>query len=82
MNDPVTIIRNIGSWVVLPFFVGLATIMFIYAGILFATSAGDPSKITRARQAVLIALVGVFIGVAAKALVGFIGYVLGVPVTF
>ncbi len=78
MYDIVTIINNIGNWVVYPFFVGLATIMFIYAGILFAISNGDPSKITRAKQAVIIGVIGVFIGVAAVALKGFIIYILGV----
>ena len=78
MNDIVTIIDNIKNYVVEPFFIGLATIIFIYAGILFATSSGDPSKITQARHAVIIGIIGVFIGVAATALTGLIKYLLGI----
>jgi len=76
MNDIPTIINNIKDWVVYPFFYGLAVVIFIYAGILFVTSAGDPGKITRAKQAVIIGVIGVFIGVSAGILAGFIRYLL------
>jgi len=78
MNTIDQIISNITNWIVLPFFTGLAVVIFIYAGILFAISNGDPGKITRARQAVIIAIVGIIIGVAAKFAEGFIKYLLGV----
>ena len=78
MNDIVTIINHVRDWVVYPFFAGLAVVIFIYAGILFVTSAGDPGKITRAKQAVIIGVIGVFIGVSAGILAGLIKYILGV----
>ena len=73
------IVDNIRDWVVFPFFTGLAVIIFIYAGILFAISNGDPSKVTTARKAVIIGVIGVFIGVAAIILTNFVAYILGVP---
>lgn len=77
MDDIITIIDRIRNWIVWPVFSGLVVIMIIYAGILFVTSAGDPSKITRARQAVLWAGVGVLVGLLAYAAVGFIKLIIG-----
>lgn len=77
MNDIITIVDRIRSWVVFPIFSGLVVIMIIYAGILFVTSAGDPSKVTRARQAILWAGVGVLVGLLAYGAVGFIKLIIG-----
>ena len=76
MYTIVQIIDNIIRYIVYPFFLSLATLIFIYAGILFATSSGDPSKITRAKQAVMIAIIGIFIGVGSAYLLGFIKYII------
>lgn len=56
---------------------GLAVIMFIWAGILFVTSAGDPSKITKARHVVIYAIIGIAIALAGKGLIAVITEVIG-----
>ena len=44
-----------------PIVVGVIIIMFIVAGFEFLTAQGDPSKVARARQAVIWGVVGVFV---------------------
>ena len=57
---------------------GLGTIMIVIAGILYLTSAGSPEKITKAKTALIYAVIGITIGIAATAIVGIITNVLGV----
>lgn len=47
---------------------GLGTIMIIISGILFLTSAGSPNGITRAKTALVYAIIGITIGLAATAI--------------
>lgn len=47
---------------------GLATIMLVYAGILYVTSGGDPGKAGKAKQAVIYAIIGLAIALAGKGL--------------
>ena len=46
----------------------LGTIMIIVAGILYLTSAGSPERMTKAKTALMYAIVGIAIGVTAKAI--------------
>jgi hypothetical protein len=46
----------------------LGTIMIIISGILFLTSAGSPEKMTKARTALVYAIIGITIGLAATAI--------------
>jgi len=48
-----------------PVFVGIAIIMFIFAGFTFVTAAGDPGKIKLARDATVWGLLGVVVGLLA-----------------
>jgi len=48
---------------------GLATIMFLVAGILYATSAGNPQRIETAKKALIYAIVGIVIGLSATIIV-------------
>jgi hypothetical protein len=57
MSGIVTIV-----WV---FFTGLAVIMFIFAGMMFLTSGGDPGKIKSARDAFLWGVVGIIVAILA-----------------
>ena len=65
MNTPTQIISNILSMILWPVFAGAVTIMFLYAGILFVTASGDPSKITKAKSAVMWAIIGTIVGIIA-----------------
>jgi hypothetical protein len=57
---------------------GAGSIMVIVAGALFVTSGGDPAKITRAKSALLWAVIGIIIGLGAVGIVGLIKNVAGV----
>ncbi len=46
----------------------IGTIMIIVAGIFYLTSAGSPERIGVAKKALLYAIVGIVIGLAAKAI--------------
>lgn len=56
----------------------LGTIMIVVAGILFLTSAGDPTKMTNARKAFFYAIIGIAIGITAKTIVAVVKEVLGI----
>jgi len=59
----------------------LGTIMIIVAGILYLTSAGSPEKIGTAKKALIYAIVGIAIGLAAGAIVEVIKTTIGAPPT-
>mgnify|MGYP001612895586 CR=1 FL=1 len=50
----------------------LATVMFIWAGILFVTSAGNPGRIDQARKATIYAAVGAAIAIAGSGLIALV----------
>jgi biopolymer transport protein ExbB/TolQ len=50
-------------------------IVIFIAGILFATSSGDPALITKSKNALLYAVVGLVVAIMAYAIVN---YVIGV----
>ena len=56
----------------------LAVIMFIYAGILFVMSAGEPSKVDHAKQALKWAIIGVAIAFLGNGLILVVKSVIGV----
>jgi len=51
---------------------GLAVIMFIFAGILFITSNGEPGKINIAKQAVIWGVVGIVVATVAFSIDGIV----------
>lgn len=67
-----TLLSNIRDLVVWPIFAGLAIIMFIYAGIMFLTSSGDPGKLTTARNAVIWGVVGIIVALLSYGIIGFV----------
>ena len=46
----------------------LATIMIVWAGILYLTSGGNPQKIQTAKTALIYAVIGIVIALAASAI--------------
>ncbi|OGZ64036.1 MAG: hypothetical protein A3A98_03775 [Candidatus Staskawiczbacteria bacterium RIFCSPLOWO2_01_FULL_40_39] len=72
------IIYRFLDMVLWPIFGGLVIVMFIYAGILFVTAQGDPSKISTARKAVLWAVVGIIVAFVAFSAVKLMREILGV----
>ncbi len=57
----------------------IAVIIFIWAGILFVTSAGDAGQISQAKRAVLYAFIGLAIALMGSGLVLVIKSVIGTP---
>jgi len=55
----------------------VAVIFLIIAAFTFISAQGDPEKVTKARNFVLYALIGVAVAVAAKALVAFVQMIMG-----
>jgi len=50
----------------------LAVICFMWAGILFLTSSGDPEKMRRAKNALIYGIVGVVVAILGYSIVGII----------
>lgn len=55
----------------------LGIVMIIVAGILYLTSAGSPERIGTAKKALIYAIVGIAIGLAATAIVNIIKRIIG-----
>lgn len=68
VNELVTLIINIFSWVV-----GVvAVIMIIYGGFQYITAAGDTGKVGNAKNTILYALIGLVIVALAQVIVRFV----------
>ncbi len=50
----------------------VAVIMIVYAGFLYITSGGDSGKITKAKNALIYAIIGLFIASLAQFIVHFV----------
>ncbi len=72
----VNTIEQVTNWVFF-IFIALTVIFVIIGGITFMTAAGDPEKTTKGRKFIVYALVGVVIGVLAKAIPAIIRAVIG-----
>jgi Type IV secretion system pilin len=58
--------------VVFAVFGAIAVLMIVIAGLNFVTAQGDPSKVAKARNTIIYALVGLVIAVSAEAFVTFV----------
>lgn len=59
----------------------LAVLMFMYAGILFATSAGNEAKLGQAKQVLIWAIIGVVVSLAGAGLIAVVTTVIGTTPT-
>lgn len=55
----------------------VGTIMIVIAGILYLLSAGSPEKIATAKKALIYAIMGIAVGLAASTIVAVIEQILG-----
>lgn len=55
----------------------ISVIMIIWAGIMYATAAGDPGKTARAKQIIVYAVIGIIVSVASGAIALFVTNSLG-----
>lgn len=71
VNDFATLLNNIANYVT--GIIGLlAIIMFLWAGILFLTSAGNEQRITSAKKAVFYAIIGLAIALSGAGLIALV----------
>lgn len=69
--DPTTTVANAIQWAV--GVCGIVAVIFVvYGGVLFITSSGEPSKVQRARQTILYALIGLVIVALAEVITAFV----------
>lgn len=67
-GDPLTNILN-----TVYFAIGLSAVVVIaYSGFVYITSSGDPAKITKAKQSIIYAIVGLIVAIAAWAITSFV----------
>lgn len=76
VRDVPTLIRKITEYV-LTIIAALATLMFVWSGILFVISGGDEGKVTKARNALMWAAIGLGIALAGSGLLAVIREVIG-----
>ena len=50
----------------------LAVVMMIVGGLMYVLSAGDPSKIQRAKNTILVSVIGLIIATLASAIINFV----------
>ncbi len=74
-----TILNNFLRIVVWPVFIGVSVIMIIWAGFLYVTAAGDPSKIQTAKKALIFAVIGIVVGILAFSAVTIITNIIAPP---
>lgn len=69
--DPNSLITNAVQWVI-GIAGAVAAIFIVYGGISYTTSAGDPNKLTKAKQIILYALIGMAIVALAEIITAFV----------
>ncbi len=55
----------------------LGTIMIIWSAVLFLTSAGSAEKMTKAKTALIYAMIGIIVGISASTIVNIIRTIIG-----
>ena len=60
-----------------PLIASLGSVMIIVAGILYLTSAGSPEKVGTAKKALVYAIAGIAIGLAASSIVQIVKGIVG-----
>ena len=73
-TDVMVVLDSITDWLFALLLI-VAVIAIIIAGYYFITAQGDPDKVSKARNFVLYAVIGVLVGFIAKGLVALVGRV-------
>jgi hypothetical protein len=77
LNDFAQLAVNVAQWI-LGITGSLSLLAFIYGGILFLTSAGSNEQVTKGRQAITGAVIGLVVVFASYMIIGFVFKALGV----
>ena len=75
VNSPAEMVTSAVQWVIA--MAGIVSVIFIvYGGVGYMTSAGDPSKLQKAKQSILYACIGLIIVALAELITAFISGVI------
>ena len=75
VNSPAEMVTSAVQWVIA--MAGIVSVVFIvYGGVGYMTSAGDPSKLQKAKQSILYACIGLIIVALAELITAFISGVI------
>ena len=66
--DVTQAILTVMYWVIIV----LSVIMIIVGGLMYVLSAGDPGKVSKAKTTIMVAVIGLIIGILASAIVNFV----------
>jgi len=77
--DVKAIIERFLNFVVWPIFAGASILSFIWAGFLYLTAQGEPSKISQATKAVIWGSLGITIGLVGFSAIELVKAILGIP---
>jgi len=58
-------------------FTAIVVVCFVYAGILFLTAGGDPTKLASARSSFIWGIAGVVVGIMAYSIINILSNMLG-----
>ncbi len=75
-RDVMVVLNNVINWIFIILLV-IAVIFILMAAYYFVTASGNPEQVTRARNFVLYALVGVLVAFMARGLVALIKAIVG-----
>lgn len=71
INDFQTLVARVTDFV-LTVIEALAVLVFVWAGILYLTSAGNPGQVEKAKNALKYAVIGIVVALVGKGLIGVI----------
>ena len=57
---------------------GVVVVMWVVAGIIFLSAAGDPGKLSSAKTALIAAVIGTVVVIVANGAVGLVGGIFGI----
>lgn len=79
-HPPINVVAILGrvQTVFFNIFNGLIIIMVVWAGFLYLTARGEPSKVTAANKALIWAVVGVAVGLLANTISGIVAWLVGI----
>lgn len=75
-TDPLGVLERIIDWLFYILLV-VAALAIVIAGYLFVTAAGDADKVSKARNFIIYAIIGIIIAFLARGLIYFVGRVVG-----
>lgn len=75
-GEVILMIENVANWL-FAILLAVALIFILYSAFLFMTAAGDPSRVTSARQTLVYALIGVAIAFLTRGLIVILKSIIG-----